>query len=257
LARTRNLASGDRGLYSTAMPTGYVISDLHMFARWSKPGKYLDRMGEAAGEADFFVLNGDIFDFRWSVLPGVEATIDAAVDWLSQFAAAHSDCTVYYIMGNHDGFAGLVRRLDKLAGETGNFEWRPAYLRMGGILFTHGDLFWRDGRNPFERHIPATAHRITPLIGWVYHLIHTIQATRLIHAMWPARRCARHIVKSLSGGPQELTRGITDVYCGHTHVAVSDFACQGITFHNTGSGIRGLRCNMRKVSIPPGCEVSQ
>ncbi|MBC8372298.1 MAG: hypothetical protein ISS69_08100 [Phycisphaerae bacterium] len=62
-----NLASGDRGPYSTAMPTGYVISDLHMFARWSKPGKYLEQMHEAASGADFFVLNGDIFDFRWGV----------------------------------------------------------------------------------------------------------------------------------------------------------------------------------------------
>jgi len=239
------------------MPTGYVISDLHMFARWSKPGKYLAQMHEAASGADFFVLNGDIFDFRWSILPGVEATIDAAVDWLAQFAGAHGDCTVYYILGNHDGFAGLAERVAQLSEETENFEWRPAYLRMGGVLFTHGDLFWRDGRNPFRRRIPATARRIMPLIGWVYHLIHTIQATRLIHAMWPAWRCARHIVKSLTGVEKELARGITEIYCGHTHVAASDFAYQGITFHNTGSGIRGLRCNMCKVSIPDGCEVSR
>ena len=239
------------------MPTGYVISDLHMFARWSRPSEYIERMGEAAAEADFFVLNGDIFDFRWSILPGVEATIDAAVDWLGGFAAAHRDCTVYYILGNHDAFEGLTRRLARFAGETENFEWRPAYLRMGGVLFTHGDLFWLDGRNPFDRRVPATARRITPLIGWVYHLIHTIQATRLVHTMWPARRCARHMVKSLAGAEKELTRGITDVYCGHTHVAVSDFEYQGITFHNTGSGIRGLRCNMCKVSIPAGCEVSR
>ena len=119
------------------MPTGYVISDLHMFARWSKPKKYIER--------------------------------------------------------------------------------------MGGALFTHGDLFWRDGRNPFDRCVPAAARRISPLIGWVYHLIHTTQATRLVHAMWPARRCADHIAKSLADAPEELTRGITDVYCGHTHVAVSDF----------------------------------
>jgi UDP-2,3-diacylglucosamine hydrolase len=239
------------------MPTGYVISDLHMFARWSHPRKYIDRMQAAAAGADFFVLNGDIFDFRWSILPGVEATTDAAVDWLGRFATAHPDCTVYYVLGNHDAFTGLARRLDKLAGKTENFQWRPAYLRMGGVLFTHGDLFWRDGRNPFERRLPAAVVRITRLVGWVYHLIHTIQATRVVHAMWPARRCAAHIRKSLTGAEEELTRGITDVYCGHTHVAVSDFEYKGITFHNTGSGIRGLRCNMRKVSIPDGCEVSQ
>jgi UDP-2,3-diacylglucosamine hydrolase len=228
-----------------------------MFARWSRPSKYIERMGEAAFEADFFVLNGDIFDFRWSVLPGVEATLDASIAWLSDFATAHPDCTVYYILGNHDAFTGLTHRLAKLTDEIENFQWRPAYLRMDGVLFTHGDLFWRDGRNPFDRRIPPAVLRISPLLGWIYHLIHTIQATRLVHAMWPPRRCAAHIAKSLSSGSKELTRGITDVYCGHTHVAVSDFEHKDITFHNTGSGIRGLRCNMRKVSVPDGCEVSQ
>jgi len=239
------------------MATGYVISDLHMFARWSKPGEYLARMCAAASGANFFVLNGDIFDFRWSVLPGVRATIDAAVDWLADFASAHRDCTVYYILGNHDGFAGLVERVAKLSDETENFEWRPAYLRMGGVLFTHGDLFWAVGHNPFERHIRSSSRRMTPLLGWAYHLIHAIRGTRLVHAMWPARRCASQIVKSLDGAPKELARGITDVYYGHTHAAVSDFSYQGLTFHNTGSGIRGLRCNLCEVSIPDGCEVSQ
>ena len=223
------------------MPTGYVISDLHMFARWSRPNEYIERMDDAAAVADFFVLNGDIFDFRWSILPSTQATIDAAVDWLAQFAAAHPNCTIYYILGNHDGFTGLARRLTKLADEMENFEWRPAYLRMDDVLFAHGDLFWRRGRNPFERRLPTEVRRITPLIGWVYHLIHTIQATRLVHALWPASRCARHIVKSLTGAPIKRTRGITSVYCGHSHVPVYVFSHENITFHNTGSGIKGLR----------------
>jgi len=227
-----------------------------MFARWSSPGKYAERMDQAAGRADFFVLNGDIFDFRWSILPGVEATLDAAIDWLAAFAAAHHNCTVYYILGNHDGFATLADRVAKLAEEMDNFEWRPAYLRMGDILLTHGDLFWREGRNPFQRRLPDSAIRITRAIGWLYHFIHTIQATRLVHALWPARRCARRIAESLAAAPQELAAGINEVYCGHTHIAVSDFACGDITYHNTGSGIRGLSCNMLEIVTPDGCEVS-
>ena len=239
------------------MPTGYVISDLHMLTRWSHPRKYIEQMHRAAEAADFFVLNGDIFDLRWSILPGIDATIDAAIDWLGKFAEAHPNCTVYYILGNHDAFDGLARRTDELSNEIENFQWRPAYLRMGGMLFTHGDLFWRDRRNPFERQLQTSVIRIARVIGWAYHVIHTIQATRIFHAMWPPGRCARHIEQSLTGAPREMTDGITDVYCGHTHVAVSDFAHAGLTFHNTGSGIRGLRCNMCKVSIPDGCEVSE
>lgn len=228
-----------------------------MFARWSRPGKYIERMNQAARQADFFVLNGDIFDLRWSVLPGIEATVDAAIDWLERFATDHPDCTVYYVLGNHDDFTGLASRLTELAERIDNFEWRPAYLRIGGALFTHGDLFWRDGRNPFNRRLQTSAVHISRLVGWIYHLIHTIQATRVFHAMWPPRRCASHIAKSLANAPKGMTEGITDVYCGHTHVAVSDFAHKDITFHNTGSGIRGLRCNMCKVSSTDGCEVSQ
>jgi len=240
------------------MQTGYVISDLHMFARWSWADRYIDRMHAAAGEADFFVLNGDIFDFRWTTMPSIAHSVDAAVDWLGEFAAAHPDCTVYYVLGNHDGFAGLADRVALLAGETDNFDWRPAYLRMGGVLFTHGDLFWRKGRNPFERRLAATARRISPAIGWVYHLVHTIRCTRIFNMMWRARRCVRRIVRSLADAPAGLTDGITDIYCGHTHVAVSDFAVKadGLTFHNTGSGIKHLRCNMCRVSIPNGGTVS-
>jgi len=250
------LASEARGLYSKLMQKGYVISDLHMFARWSHPRKYVKQMHQAARGADFFVLNGDIFDLRWSILPDVEATIDAAIDWLGEFANAHPNCTVYYILGNHDAFEGLASRVDDLARKTKNLQWRPAYLRMGGVLFTHGDLFWRGERSSFDRSLPTSAVRITRVIGWAYHLIHTIQATRVFHAMWPAMRCARHIERSLANAPKELTDGITDIYCGHTHTAVSDFVHNGLTFHNTGSGIRGLRCNICEASVPDGAEVS-
>ena len=228
-----------------------------MFARWSSPGKYIEQMHQAAGEADFFVLNGDIFDLRWSVLPGVGATIDAAIDWLGKFAAAHPNCTIYYILGNHDAFEGLASRVDELSTRVENFQWRPAYLRMGSVLLTHGDLFWHQQRHPFERTLAPTAFRITRMIGWVYHFVHTIQATRIFHALWPPSRCARHIEQALASATDEMTNGITDVYCGHTHVAASDFVHNGVTFHNTGSGIRGLRCNMCKISLPDQCEVSQ
>jgi UDP-2,3-diacylglucosamine pyrophosphatase LpxH len=239
------------------MATGYVISDLHMFARWSSPGNYVEQMHQAANEADFFILNGDIFDLRWSILPGIDATIDAAIDWLDKFASDHPNCTVYYILGNHDAFEGLGRRVDELSRQIENFQWRSAYLRMGSVLLTHGDLFWHAQRHPFERTLAPSALRITRLIGWAYHFVHTIQATRIFHALWPPQRCARHIEQSLAYAPKEMTDGITDIYCGHTHVAVSDFDHAGITFHNTGSGIKGLRCNMCKFSIPDGCEISQ
>jgi len=243
--------------YSGEMQTGYVISDLHVFASWSWVGKHLDRMHEAAEGADFFVLNGDIFDFRWSTLGGAEATLGAAVEWLDRFAAAHPGCRVYYVLGNHDGFAGLAHRMEGLARERENFEWRPASLRMGSVLFAHGDLFCMEGQNPFERPMAAGGRRFGGPLSWLYHGIHTIHGTWVVHRRFTPLWLARIIVRSLAGAPSELAAGITDVYCGHTHVAFSDFVYQGLTIHNTGSGIKHLNCNLCKVSIPEEGDLRQ
>jgi UDP-2,3-diacylglucosamine pyrophosphatase LpxH len=164
---------------------------------------------------------------------------------------------VYYVLGNHDGFTGLSSRLRELSSEMENFEWRPAFLQMGDVLFAHGDLFWHGGRNPFERRLPTTLKHISSLLGWAYHLIHTIQATRLVHALHPPSRCAKQIVKSLNNGPEKRTRGINSIYCGHTHVPVYDFSHENIAFHNTGSGIKGLQCNMCSITVPDDCEISE
>jgi len=234
------------------MLTGHVISDLHIFASWSWAERYIDRMRAAADKADFFVLNGDIFEFRWSTLGRAEVTAHAAVDWLERFAGDHPRCTLHYVLGNHDGLVLLAERLELLAERLDNFRWYPAYVRMGHALFAHGDLFYRSRANPFERPLPATIRRHGPPLSWAYHGIHAVRGTRLAHLGSRPGRCARRIVRSLAAAPRELIEGVTDIYCGHTHVAVSDFAWDGLTFHNTGSGIRHLECNMCTLSVGVG-----
>ena len=48
--------------------SGYVVSDLHLLTRRTAAGSHRSRLTTAAAAADYFVLNGDIFDFRWSTL---------------------------------------------------------------------------------------------------------------------------------------------------------------------------------------------
>ena len=122
------------------MRTGFVISDLHLFARWSQAGTYMDRIMRAAARADVFVLNGDIFDFRWTTYPTTEDSVDAAVEWLKSLAAAHPHCRFIYILGNHDGFRLFADRLDRLAAELPNLECHPSHVHLGRALFLHGDL---------------------------------------------------------------------------------------------------------------------
>ena len=71
---------------------GHVLSDLHLFTSRSDGERWEDDIAGAAGEGDFLVLNGDIFDFRWSTLPSVDATLDAAVAWLDRWLVEFPRC---------------------------------------------------------------------------------------------------------------------------------------------------------------------
>ena len=94
---------------------GHVISDLHMFARWSAADEYMDQIHAAAARSDFFVFNGDTFDFRWATLPTVEDAVEAAVDWLRAFLSRYPGCQFFYVLGNHDGHPLFVERLAAVA----------------------------------------------------------------------------------------------------------------------------------------------
>ena len=87
------------------------VSDLHLFTRRSKAPRYLEAMRSAAARSKTFVLGGDIFDFRWSTLGTTSATVEAAVQWLEQFAADHPDCHFHYLLGNHNYHRRFLQRL--------------------------------------------------------------------------------------------------------------------------------------------------
>ena len=44
----------------------------------------MDKIWNDLGELDVLVLNGDIFDFRWSQLASEEETINESLKWLQQ-----------------------------------------------------------------------------------------------------------------------------------------------------------------------------
>ena len=95
------------------MESGYVISDLHLFTERSVAPVYQDAINKAASGAEFFVLNGDVFDFRWTTLDSAEKTAHVAVEWIETLARSSPNCRFFYIMGNHDGlefFAGHLQR---------------------------------------------------------------------------------------------------------------------------------------------------
>jgi len=232
------------------MASGYVISDLHLFTLWSVANDYMHEVHEAAGRADFFVLNGDIFDFRWSSLPSAASTMTAAEEWLEAFAGEHPRCRVIYVMGNHDGVRPFARRLRALAAATPNLEWHPSHVRIGTALFTHGDLFLRhNGGDPFTRRLLPRIGRKPKALARCYRLLHAMRVQRWHAPIVGTRRCAKRFIRALEAASNGDAGGITDIYFGHTHTRFSDYAYRGLRFHNTGSMIGGLPWHMLPVRM--------
>ncbi len=230
------------------MASGYVISDLHLFTPWSVADDYMLRIHEAAGRSDFFVLNGDIFDFRWSSLSSAKAAVAASAAWLRAFAHEHSQCRIIYVMGNHDALRPFADRLADTAASTSNLEWHPAHVRVGPALFTHGDLFLRkDAANPFTRALLPAIHAKPRALRRSYRLLHSMRVHRWHAPVFNSRHCAKRIIRSLDAAANDDIEGITDIYFGHTHTKFTDYAYRGLRFHNTGSMIGGLPWHMLPV----------
>ena len=222
---------------------GYVISDLHLFAERSVARSYFQAMSAAAERADFFVLNGDIFDFRWTTLSGVEETIFAAVDWLGDLSRRFPRCRFFHIMGNHDGCRRFVEHLTERQAQAPNLQWRLSHLRLGSALFLHGDLPLRRRRTKAFTRLPArTPRRKGPTWNRAFRLAEAAGFFRHAARIHRPRRCAQRILRALRSDQTGLADGVTDVYFGHTHGPFVDYRYDGVTFHNTGSAVRGLRC---------------
>lgn len=235
-------------MYHIHVKSGYVISDLHLFSRRTKAGHYMARLHRALSGGDFLVLNGDIFDFRWSTHGTTETGIRAAIDWLRTLVTEHPHCRFFYVMGNHDGLREFALELDRLSESTDNLRWHPTHIRIGSALFLHGDLPLRTGElAPDDRALHAGVTPNKRFLNLCYDVIVALRVHRLASFLYAPRRYAGKVYASLRERNDALTDGLTDVYLGHSHLPFSDFSYGGLTFHNTGSTIRGLESNMLKV----------
>lgn len=229
------------------MERGLVISDLHLFSPRSEGTALLADLRDELVRADVLVLNGDIFDFRWSCLPDQSATIDAAIDWLASLLGEFEGRSIHYILGNHDCLAGFSTRLDDLAGNDDRFSIHELRLVLNRTLFLHGDCAnrrmngenLRKYRHAWSRHrqrgrIGRTLYRFADATGLShrFHERHFPQATTV-------SRVSHHLDHVLPAWRTEIDH----CYFGHTHRPFADHFYDGVHFHNTGSGIRGMGFN--------------
>ncbi len=233
------------------MKHGWVVSDLHIFAARSDGARWLPELNRTARESDFLVLNGDIFDFRWTRLPTVAQTVQEAARMMGVLALANPACDIHYVLGNHDCLEPFVRELEKLAMERANFRLHHTHVRLGPVLFLHGDLALGGKKHdPWTRPLMAAEKRKGPVAGRVYRWAVTARLHRVPELLHGRNRTARRIHGRLNLAGDSRWQGVERVYFGHTHRPYASHVVEGVEFHNTGSAIRHGRHNFAKVELP-------
>jgi UDP-2,3-diacylglucosamine pyrophosphatase LpxH len=217
------------------------ISDLHLQSRRSAAHRYLDQLHVAAKRSQHFVLGGDIFDFKWSTLQSLDASIDNAEEWLTSLAAINPNCRFHFLLGNHDYHPALIQRLPALASRLPNFAWEHYFLRMGDIVFLHGDVADRSCSTQASLEARRTGFRHegrSKLHHGAYDLIVRSHLHRIIPtAVYPRKTVARRILaylRDIQHGPES---GVKRVYFGHTHRIMLGYEHAGLTFFNGGAPI--------------------
>ncbi|MEM7011937.1 MAG: metallophosphoesterase [Verrucomicrobiota bacterium] len=226
------------------MTRGLVVSDFHLFSRRSVGEELTAELDRRLADCDVLVLNGDTFDFRWSRFSNEEATIQAALDWMTRLMDRHPDVMLYYILGNHDCLNSFRENLEKLAESRQQLHWREHRLQLGGNLFLHGDCAnwkmdeaalarfrrgWSEDRPKGEFH--KKLYDVVDSLG-VCEFFHK----KLFPAPIAVRRVAHHLDQVMEGWRNQIDH----CFFGHTHFPFTDHDFDGVRFHNTGSAIRGL-----------------
>ena len=231
----------------------YFVSDLHMYSSRSQEERYLAEIEEKAARADNFVLGGDIFDFRWSMMTSIETTVVHAVHWLRELIVDCPNCHFYYILGNHDYHQPLMDRLDRLAATFDNFSWEPFYLRLGRSVFIHGDA--ADRMSTGEELAVARARWLdAEKRGRMANRLYDFAVANRLHApvvrlVKTKKRTAKRIAAYLRDIGQDSSTGTRNVYFGHTHFSFTHYRFGGLTFHNGGAPIKGLHFEILKAVI--------
>lgn len=229
------------------------VSDLHLFANRSRGNDHLDRIRRAADHADYCVLGGDIFDFKWSTLSDTRSTVDAALEWLRDLCQHVPGSQVQFLLGNHDYHHDFIERLPDLADEVHNFEWHRFYIRLGDAVFLHGDVADRHmtAQMLAERRSKWTAHHQRGRFhSRAYDLVVKSRVHLLVpRAVYPRRIVARRILAYLEDIGHCPANGVRQVCFGHTHLPVSNYRYKGLCFHNGGAPIGTSKFHILELDV--------
>ncbi len=226
---------------------GIVLSDLHLFSGRSEGVARMRSIHSLLHSVQTLVLNGDIFDFRWSTLRDPHASIAAAVEWLGALTEELSHCHIHFLLGNHDCCRKFTSELNQLAATQPRFHWYEYSLRLGSSLFLHGDCAHRPMNqrqlNEFRELWRGDWQR-GGLLTAGYRWVDRLGITRRVHEWhFPRQKTVERIAFYLDSASAGWRQTIRDCYFGHTHLPFVNHEFNGVRFHNTGSAIRGMEFN--------------
>lgn len=237
---------------ATPATTGYVVSDMHIFGCTSLYERYLPVLYHDVARHSVIVLNGDTFDFKRSRFSNSAETAQSAIAWLRDLSTRAAAGKIFYILGNHDSHTLFVPALSAALPELPNVSLAVDSLRLGSTLFVHGDIVdlpagTLDINSVRSRYAYTEPYWVSRVVGnTVTHLrLNTLEYLR--HSK---TSLAERIVEYFSQASPHALDGVRDIYFGHTHVPFTGFQYRGISFHNTGSMIRGLPWRPLEFVVP-------
>ncbi len=232
----------------------YTVSDLHLFCRRSLVERHMPAITQALGDADTFVFNGDIFDFRWSVFPTADETSREAVRWLEREVQSRPECQFHYVLGNHDHVQVFMDRLHELAERLPNLTWDPYYLKIGRALFLHGDcVVWKMGARGLEEFRRGWLQEESrgEFVNKVYDAAFRTRIHCAVSRMYfPRARVIERLAHYLDDIGHGVGSDTKSVYFGHTHLAIDGHEYRGQRFYNGGAPMPGLKFNVLRAEIP-------
>jgi len=225
--------------------SGFVLSDLHLFAGRSNGHALFDSVRNKIEAADVLVLNGDTFDFRWSHFPTEEKTIAEAIRWLvGLIDRLKVDQHLYFLQGNHDCHSTFTELLVDLSVSENRFIVEDRNLILGNKLFLHGDgANWKMDQAALDKFREQWS-RDRPrgrFAARAYHLVDAAGISKAFHRVYfPIEKTIQRITFHLDQVQPDWRDEIEAVYFGHTHCPFENFEKDEISFFNTGSAIRGM-----------------
>ena len=232
--------------------TGTVISDLHLLTNRSMATQHMETIRQAANNSAVVVLNGDIFDFKWSIHPSLTMSIEQASRWLRDLADGHTDCRWIVLLGNHDDHIEYQTALDQLAFTCPNLAWHDQLVTIGTKVFLHGDVCHAGGSN---RHLETyrAKYRVAPIqTQWqhgLYKAVSRLGVQQVASRLTSKRKAAKRLDQYLHQEMGSEFKRYTDVYFGHVHQPFLDYEYHGRKYHNSGAALIGAKLKPIQFSV--------